>query len=474
MLALYNVLITLLLPVVRFIALFNPKLRRAFLGRKTLLEDTRNHYKHAKIIGHRILIHAASFGELEQAKPVIAEIKKRFPNAHIHLTFFSPSGYENVIGKYPDADFISYAPIDRQSEVASFLDNAKPDLALFTRYDVWPNMAEELKRRKIPSILFAATASERSGRTLPVVSTLYKNVFRSLTKILTISDEDKMRFEKVGVDSNNVIVAGDTRFDQVLMRRDALAQAGEQLLPERIRASVTEQGTLILVIGSSWESDEAIYADTLKKSVERGDNILTVIAPHEPTEQHVRAVLALFPGKAIRFSEIGEWQEEPVIIVDSIGKLFSFYRCADVAMIGGGFGAGLHNILEAAVWGIPTIVGPKHKKSREVQELIDRLAAFEVTSKAEFDFAFWRLVQSEDLRRSAGEKASHFVEENQGATERIVEEIAPLLNPTMSISTKQSLGSTHEIASSNRTPSGRSILLAMTVLTIVTTYYDRS
>lgn len=423
MLALYNLILWILLPGVRVVALFNPKLRRALDGRKTLLEDTREHYRRSNIRGSRILIHSASFGELEQAKPVIAAIKKQYPDAHIHLTFFSPSGYENVIGKYPEADFISYAPIDIRKYCAKFLEIIKPDLALFTRYDVWPNMASELKRRNVPSVLFAATVSEGSGRTIP----LYKNVFRSLTRILTISNDDKKRFEELGVNPQNVIVAGDTRFDQVSDRRATLEQVGENPLPTKIRSSLEAKGTLVFVVGSGWKSDEAVYLDTIKHSIARGDNILTIIAPHEPTEEYVRALLAIFPGKAIRFSRIDEWIDEPVIVVDSIGKLFGLYQCADLAMIGGGFGAGLHNILEAAVWGIPTIVGPKHNMSREVQQLIDRLAAFEVSNKREFDFAFWRLVESDDLRNTSGEEASHFVEEHRGATERIMEEIRSLL-----------------------------------------------
>ena len=432
MLALYNLLILLFLPVVRVAALFNPKLRRGLDGRKTLIQDTGKHYQHTNIHGSRILIHSASFGELEQAKPVISEIKKQHPTAHIHLTFFSPSGYENVIGKYPDADLITYSPIDRQKDVAEFLDIVKPDLALFTRYDVWPNMASELKHRSVPSILFAATASENSRRTMPVVSTLYRNVFQSLTKILTISENDKIRLEEFGVDAKNVIVTGDTRFDQVLARRSAVEHMGEELLPERIRKSIEERGTLVFIVGSSWESDEAIYLDTLKKSIERSDNIITIIAPHEPTEDRIRALLANVPGKSIRFSKTEEWDGEPVIVVDSIGKLFALYCYADVVMIGGGFGAGLHNILEAAVWSAPSIVGPNHKKSREVQQLIDKLATFEVSNKNEFDFAFWQLAQSEDLRGSAGEQASHFVQEHRGVTERIMKEIEPLVNQSTS------------------------------------------
>ncbi len=427
MFAIYNLLFSILLPGIRFASLFNFKLRRAVDGRKNLIEIASEYYTHAKISGPRILVHAASYGELEQAKPVIVAIKERYPSAHIHLTFFSPSGYENVIGKYSDAGFISYAPIDRRKDVASFLDIAKPDLTLFARYDVWPNMAAVLKKRNIPSVLFAATASERSGRTLPVIRSLYRNVFRSVSKILTISGDDKRRFEQFGVNPEQVSVAGDTRFDQVLARRAVVTDGKEELLAERIRVHIAERETLVFIVGSSWNTDEAIYTDTLKESIARNDNILSIIAPHDPTEEHVRALLASFPGKAIRYSKLEEWNQEPIIVVDSIGKLFGLYRYADVAMIGGGLGAGLHNILEAAVWGIPTVVGPKHHKSREVQQLIDCFASFEVASKNEFEFAFWQLVQSRDLRQSAGEHASKYVEENRGATERIMEEIAPLL-----------------------------------------------
>jgi 3-deoxy-D-manno-octulosonic-acid transferase len=428
MLTLYSLLLRLALPVIRVAAVFNHKLRRALDGRAALLKQTKEHYDHVIIGGPRILIHSASFGELEQAKPVIAEIKKQFPTAHIHLTFFSPSGYENTIGKYSDADFISYSPIDLPTTVAGFLDIVNPDLALFARYDVWPNMGRELKHRNIPSILFAATASDSSGRMMPLVSTLYKNVFRGLTKILALSERDKKQFEKFGVDAERVVVAGDTRFDQVLARRASIEYADDSLLPPVIRRSIEDRGTLVFVVGSSWPADEAIYLDTITQSNERGDNILTIIAPHEPSEERVRALLARFPGKAIRYSDIQNWSGEPVIVVDSIGKLFGLYRLADIAMIGGGFGAGLHNILEAAVWGVATIVGPKHGRSQEVQQLIDRLAAFEVTKKQEFDFAFWQLARSEELRHSSGELAAQYVEENRGATERIMKEIAPLLH----------------------------------------------
>jgi 3-deoxy-D-manno-octulosonic-acid transferase len=423
MIALYNFLLPLLVLGIRVASLFDPKIRRGLAGRKKLLEETRKHYAEARIRGRRILIHVASFGELEQAKPIISALKAKDPEAHIHLTFFSPSGYENVIGKYDGADFITYSPADRRKNVLRFLDSVQPQLALFTRYDVWPNMARELKRRNIPSILFAATAAESTARKLPVARSFYRDTFRALSKILTVSEEDKSRFESFGLDPQNIVVAGDTRFDQVKARRDALEMSGEHLLPERICTSVEERGTLVLVVGSSWPSDEAIYLPTLIKSIERKDNILTIIAPHETDEARIEELLAKFSGNAIRYSKIDEWSGEQVIVVDGIGKLFGLYRYADIAMIGGGFGAGLHNILEAAVWDAPAIVGPKHQKSREVGELIDRIGAFEVSTQREFNFVFWRLAESEDLRKSSGEEAARFIQEHRGATERILSEL---------------------------------------------------
>lgn len=427
MFGLYNFLFPLLLAVAKVAAFFNPKIRRGIAGRKSLLESIRVHYSNTVISGPRILIHVASYGELEQAKPVISEIKKEFRGAHVNLTFFSPSGYENVVGKYSDADLISYSPFDRRKDVSRFLDLAKPELALFTRYDVWPMMAHELKRKNIPSILFTATATEGSFRRLPLIHNFYRSIYQSLTKILTVSDEDKRRFEIIGIEPKRIEVAGDTRFDQVIARRQQLEQSGEHLLPQKIRSNVAEEATLVFIVGSSWSEDEAVYLKDLKQSVERKDNILTIIAPHETDETRISKLIEAFPGRAIRYSDIEKWKGEPIIIVDSIGKLFGLYRYADIAMIGGGFGAGLHNVLEAAAWGIPAIVGPKHQKSGEVNSLIDRLGAYEVKRPGEFHFVFWRLAESEDLRLSSGNRAKEFVEENCGAAERVLNEIRTII-----------------------------------------------
>ncbi len=418
MLFLYNLVLPVLYAAFRLAALFDPKIRAGLRGRRDLEREVREHYTTVDASRLRVLVHVASYGELEQAKPIVAEIKKAYPTAHIHLTFFSPSGYENAVGKYVTPDFITYSPLDSAHSVRTFLDRVRPDIALFTRYDVWPNIAKALNERGIPSLLFTATAPKGSFRAY------YRAVFGFLSKILVISEEEKFRFESLGVNSESIVVAGDTRFDQVLDRR---LEQNEPLLPERMRQEIQSQGTLVFVVGSSWPSDEAIFNDSVKEWLERKDNILTIIAPHEPSESRVRELLSKFPNRAVRFSELSSWQKEPVIVVDSIGKLFGLYRYADIAMIGGGFGAGLHNVLEAAAWGVPAMAGPKHEKSPEVGRLIDRLAAYEVKSKQEFNFVFWRLAESEDLRKSSGSNALQFVNENRGATKRIMTELLPYL-----------------------------------------------
>ncbi len=442
-LTIYNLLLPLLTALVRGAAVFDLKIRRGLSGRSGLIGLVQAHYAATDISGLRILVHVASFGELEQAKPVISALREQYPIAHIHLTFFSPSGYENAAGKYREPDFISYSPLDRPGEVRAFLDAVRPDIALFTRYDVWPNMAAELAQRTIPSILFAATAAPASRRTLPLARSLHKQVYNCLTKILVISEADRERFAALGIDARRIAVVGDTRYDQVIARKATSEHL--HFLPDEMRSQIEARGTLVFVLGSAWPADEATIQATIHHSIERADNILWIIAPHEPDADHTAKLLSAYQKNAIKLSQIEDWSGESVVIVDSIGKLFGLYQNADVAMIGGGFSAGLHNALEAAVWGAAVIVGPKHQKSSEVQAMIDRLAAFEFKSEREFEFVFERLLSDDDLRASTGAKASAFVEEGQGATARILDTIRELIpttqnsssssSPTMSVST---------------------------------------
>jgi 3-deoxy-D-manno-octulosonic-acid transferase len=225
-------------------SLFNAKLKKGIDGRRDLERTIESHYE--GITAPRILIHVASFGELEQAKPIIDALALRIPKPHIHLTFFSPSGYENASGKYPTPDLITYSPFDDGAAVKRFLSIVQPDLALFVRYDVWPNMAKHLRTLQVPSILFSATFDPK--RESVVVRKLHRHMYDQLSRIFTISVEDKAGFERLGV-SAPIDVAGDTRVDQVSRRAEAIKRGKKHSLPQNIRHVLKDQ--FVIVAGST-------------------------------------------------------------------------------------------------------------------------------------------------------------------------------------------------------------------------------
>jgi 3-deoxy-D-manno-octulosonic-acid transferase len=424
MIRLYNLALPALKMLARLAGLFNAKVRSGLRGRRELMQQLRPHY--TSLTGSpRIIVHSASFGELEQAKPVIAALRQKYPKAHLHVTFFSPSGYENAVGKLCGVDVVSYLPEDTAHDIRAFLDLVRPDLVLFARYDVWPNLARELDRRQIPSIVFSATAAVGSRRMTGLTRSLHRTVYRCVSRILAVTESDAQAFRELGVDPDRIDVAGDTRFDQVLARQQATDPS--TILPAIVAKRIEERGTLVFVVGSSWSGDEKTIAPMLRLALERRDNILTIIVPHEPSDAHVNALLKAYGNQAIRFSKLAAYNREPIIVVDSIGKLFGLYGIADIAMVGGGFGTGVHNVLEAAVWCAPVIFGPKHERSVEARELIDRTAGFEVAGHREFDFVFWRLANDAELREEAGRAAERYVRERTGATEKVVGACGELL-----------------------------------------------
>jgi 3-deoxy-D-manno-octulosonic-acid transferase len=240
-----------------------------------------------------------------------------------------------------------------------------------------------------------------------------------VSRILTVTESDAKAFRDLGVEAERVSVIGDTRFDQVISRRSQ-SGATDSPLPKALLDRIHERDTLVFVVGSSWDADERTIDRTLELILERTDNVLTLIVPHEPTDKHVGSLLLRYAHHAIRFSKLEEYNREPIVIVDSIGKLFGLYSIADIAMVGGGFGAGIHNVLEAAVWRVPVIFGPKHERSVEAEQLMERTAAFSVANDREFDFVFWKLAKDAELRDAAGAAAEKFVHEHAGATERVL------------------------------------------------------
>jgi 3-deoxy-D-manno-octulosonic-acid transferase len=396
-------------------ALFDKKIQQGIEGRKEQKVRIASHYQSVAKERFRVLIHVASFGELEQAKPIIAELKKNYPNIHIHLTFFSPSGYLNAKNKYKDPDIISYLPFDDASSVNDFLEVTKPNLVIFVRYDLWPRFTLELQKRNITAILISATYRKSSVKSVPIVSNIFRSVYHSLRHIFVINADVKELLVRDGYPANTISISGDTRIDQVLQRKEASLVKGN-ILPQSISDKLQQEKPLVLVVGSSWEEDEKVICESIQSS----RNLFTIIAPHEITESHLASLESLTGNKAIRLSKIDTYSNQHILIWDKIGDLFDLYAYGDIAYVGGGFGAGVHNVLEPAVRGIPVIVGPNHTRSVEVGILLDRRGAFVITNASEFSLAFGKLSSDANARQEAGKNAYAYIEENSGATKAIM------------------------------------------------------
>ncbi len=396
-------------------SIFDKKIQQGIEGRKEQNGLVATHYLSVAKERFRVLIHVASFGELEQAKPIIAELKKNYPSIHIHLTFFSPSGYENAKNKYKDPDIISYLPFDDSTSVNDFLDAVKPNLVVFVRYDLWPRFTLELHKRNIPAILISATYRKSFTKSLPVVSSIYSSLYHSLRHIFVINTDVKESLGGDGYPANAITVSGDTRIDQVLQRKEASLHKAN-ILPQSIANKLQQEKPLVLVVGSSWEEDEKVICDGLLSSA----NLFTIIAPHEITESHLSSLESLCQNKAVRLSKIDAYNNQQILIWDKIGDLFDLYAFGDIAYVGGGFGTGVHNVFEPAVRGIPVITGPQHTRSVEVGMLLERRGAFAIKNANEFSREFTKLLSDGDARQEAGKNAYAYIGENSGATKDIM------------------------------------------------------
>ena len=405
---------------VRLAGLFNNKVKRGINGRKRIFEELILNSSATNKLNKLIWFHSSSLGEFEQAKPIIEELKKN-KGVNILVTFFSPSGFENS-RKYPFADLVSYLPFDTKTNADRFIQIVKPDAAVIMRYDIWPNHIWSMRNFKIPIFLVDATMKGNSKRKLPLVKSFHKFLFRDLSEILTVSESDAIGFKNFGCTDLQVKAVGDTRFDRVYQR--SLVARSHNLIREDLF-----RGKKVLVAGSSWESDEDVILSAFSKLAKHDKDIILIIAPHEPTVVHLEKIENEFSGdlETIRFSFLNDYKNERVIIIDSIGILLTLYTYADAAYIGGGFKQNIHNVLEAAVYGIPVMFGPKYDNSQEAKELLELGGAIEIRNKKEAYRNFRAILTDETMRKEMGTISFDYVQKNLGATEKILQEIRKAL-----------------------------------------------
>ena len=406
---------------IRALALISRKVRRGIRGRGKLFVSLETQVANKLRPGKRIWFHASSLGEFEQAKPIIAELKRRHESVRIIVTFFSPSGYEHS-KKYQLADVISYIPFDTRAGARRFLDITKPDVAVIIRYDVWPNHIWELYRRKVPILIANATMRHTTNRRLPLVRNFHHHIYNSISHILTVSQGDVDAFQLFSLTHPVMEAVGDTRYDQVKIRSTEAQK--KHVIADRIL-----HDKHVIVAGSSWHEDEQVLIPAFLQLRESIKNLLLILVPHEPTIEHLEDLESELQEKAsyIRFSGLNDYKGEDVIILDSIGILSTLYKYAEVAYIGGSFKQNVHNVLEAAVYGIPVVYGPKHKNSQEAVKLSESGGGFVVEDAVGLQAVLLRLLENPIEQKRAGSISFQFVQSNVGATERFLNHLEPYL-----------------------------------------------
>ena len=418
----YNILvIPLFWLLLRVGALVNRKIRRGLRGRRGLLQQLEQDIQKLTK-SRRIWFHSSSMGEFEQAKPIIAALRRNYNDLDIIVTFFSPSGYEHS-RNYKLASLITYIPFDSSANARRFVDLIRPSAAIMVRYDIWPNHVWELRKRNIPTLIANATLRKNSSRHYPFVRSFHRQVYESITSILTVSQSDIDSFGNFQLTRPELHVIGETRYDQVWQQSEE-ARSKHLIPPDILKRK------RVLVVGSSWEEDEAVVLPAFRRIAQHDSNAVMILVPHEPTIDTLeRLELALnYSLRYIRFYDLNDFSDENVILVDGIGVLMALYQYADVAYVGGSFRQGIHNVLEPAVYGIPVLYGPKHQNSQEALELARRGGSFVVTSQEECYTHLRKLFNDKKTRTKAGAESLRLVKENIGATDRFLDYLEKVLN----------------------------------------------
>ena len=403
---LYNAGIFLYSAIAWIIAPFNRKARAWVNGRKNWYDSLKG-----KIVAGEkyIWIHCASLGEFEQGRPVIESIKKEKPTYRILLTFFSPSGYE-IRKNYPLADIICYLPYDTPGNAEKFISLVNPAIAIFVKYEFWDNFISGLNRKMIPLYLISGIF-RKEQLFFRWYGGFFRKILGKFTRIFVQDQESLELLKAIGI--INVSVAGDTRFDRVA---EIAGQTKEIQQMGRFRGSEK-----LFLAGSSWKPDEEIIA----KYINSYPGIMKwVFAPHEIDNENIERLEKLFTVKSVRFTEFTDNSADArVMIMDNIGMLSSAYRYASIAAVGGGFGKGIHNILEPACWSIPVLFGPNFGKFREAVDLIAMEGAKSFNDYDDFEEILNLWISDETEYRKAATRAGDYVNKNRGATDLIMKEI---------------------------------------------------
>jgi 3-deoxy-D-manno-octulosonic-acid transferase len=404
----YNISIFIYTVLIRLAAPFNTKARQISEGRNKVFAGIKEKIKYDKPI---IWVHCASLGEFEQGRPLIEAIRKQHPEYRIFLTFFSPSGYE-IRKNYELVDYIFYLPSDTKGNAGKLIDLIRPEKVFFVKYEFWFHYIRELKKRQVPLYLVSAIfrPDQQFFKNTPW-GKWYRQMLFGFSHFFVQDEKSVELLGSIGL--TNVTRAGDTRFDRVA----EIARNGKVIpLVEKFKGN-----SLLVVAGSTWKPDEELLVQFIRKN----PGIKFIIAPHETKAGNIDRLINLLKTPVICYTDSTEDKviNKQVMIVDTIGILSSIYKYADLAYIGGGFGVGIHNTLEAAIFGMPIIFGPNYRKFNEAATMVKDGIAFPVEDFSALESNLNLLLKDGELRNSISQKCLSFTDQNIGATQLILEKV---------------------------------------------------
>ena len=403
----YTIGIAIYVFAIRIAAILQPKAKKWVDGRKNWKADVKAEIKKNN---QWLWFHCASLGEFEQARPLIEKIKGEYPAKKILLTFFSPSGYE-IRKNYSLADKVMYLPADFTGNARYFFDAYKPEAGFFIRYDIWVNFILEAGKRKIPLFLISAKLSPKSAFTHSFLSPLFRQAFNTFAWIFC-QDENSLNELKVFTGKTNLSVSGDTRADRVVM----IADAAEDV--PGIKEFVADR--FCVIAGSAWEAEEKMILALTKELQEK--EIAWIIAPHEIHPDNISNLIANDAENQVAFSALSSSPKNKNILwIDNVGMLNKIYKYGSVAFIGGGFGKGIHNILEPAAFGLPVAFGPNHIKFKEAGEMILTGGGMEIRTSNDLRKFILQYFENKELLKIYSMKAGEYVQKNSGATENVMQ-----------------------------------------------------
>ena len=402
----YNLTMYILELGIKLAALFSDKPAKMVKGHREVFDLLKSKIDRN---AQYIWFHAASLGEFEQGRPLIERIRKEYPQYKILQTFFSPSGYE-VRKNYDGADIVCYLPIDTPANAKKFIDLVNPCMVFFVKYEFWHNYLNTLYQKGIPT--YSVSSIFRPNQIFfRWYGKSYQQVLKTFAHLFVQNEESKQLLAGIGV--KNTTVVGDTRFDRVL---DICAAAKQLPLVQKFKGDA-----LTFVAGSSWGPDEDIFIKYFNAHPE----MKLIIAPHVVNDGHLKEIESKLQRSSIRYTQATEENvgKADCLIIDCYGLLSSIYRYGEISYIGGGFGVGIHNVLEAAVYGIPVIFGPNNKKFREAQHLLANKGGFEIHGYDDFEQLMNKFLTDEAYLKQSGKAAGDYVKGNAGAMELILKNI---------------------------------------------------